>query len=171
MLNDKGKRLHTWISRTQSNTLGMVSAPGSIGAKAGASSGSAALGSEGPWIKGADGASSSSQTSDPSPAGTQRGPALRPAPLGRVLHEITPPRAWIQVKLRPEGEEQVMVLPRLRTQVRVSPPSQPSQVWVPSELSVQNTSKLEAWTGSIQANRLSNTKNGTERAGPEIAEN
>jgi hypothetical protein len=64
----------------------------------------------------------------------------------------------MQVKLRPEEDEQVVALPRLRIQVRVSPPSQPRQLRVPSELSVQYTSKLDALAPSGSANsvRISN---------------
>ena len=65
----------------------------------------------------------------------------------------------MQVKLRPEGVEQVLVLPRLRMQVSVSPPSQPAQVWVPSELSVQNTSKLDALALSGRASKVSSSTN------------
>lgn len=133
--------------------------PWSSGARAGASRGSAALGSRGDSIKGAEGASSRWHTSDPSPAGTQRGPAERPLRLGGFVQEITPPRDWMQVKLRPEGVEQVFVLPRLRMQVSVSPPSQPAQVWVPSELSVQNTSKLDALALSGRASKVSSSTN------------
>ena len=68
----------------------------------------------------------------------------------------------MQVKLRPEGVEQVLVLPRLRVQVRVSPPSQPAQVWVPSELSVKNTSKLDALALRGSASSVS-SKNNLER--------
>lgn len=68
----------------------------------------------------------------------------------------------MQVKLRPEGVEQVLVLPRLRIQVSVSPPSQPEHVWVPSELSLQNTSKLDALALSGRANSVS-SKNNLER--------
>lgn len=144
---------------TQSNTLGIMNPPWSRGARAGASRGSAALGRRGDSIRGADGGSSPAHTNEPSPAGTQRGPAERPLPLGGLAQEITPPRDWMHVKLRPEGAEQVFVLPRLRIQVSVSPPSQPAQVWVPSELSVQYTSKLEALAPSGSARKVSsNTK-------------
>jgi hypothetical protein len=70
----------------------------------------------------------------------------------------------MQVKLRPEGVEQVFVLPRLRVQVSVSPPSQPAQVWVPSELSVQNTSKLDALAASGSDRRVGSSSNLKPRA-------
>ena len=143
----------------QSNTLGIIKSPRSGGARAGASSGSAALGSRGDSSNGADGASSPAHTSEPSPAGTQRGPEKRPLPLAGFVHEITPPRDWMQVKLRPEGVEQVFVLPRLRIQVRDSPPSQPAQVWVPSELLVQYTSKLDAFAPNGRDSSVSSNHN------------
>jgi hypothetical protein len=65
----------------------------------------------------------------------------------------------MQVKLRPEGDEHVFVLPRLRIQVSVSPPSQPEQVWVPSELSVQKTSKLDALALSGSASKVNSSTN------------
>ena len=43
----------------------------------------------------------------------------------------------MQTKLRPDGVEQLLVPPGLFTQVRVSPPSHPVQVVVPSALFVQ----------------------------------
>ena len=143
----------------QSNTLGIIKSPRSRGARAGASSGSAALGSRGDSINGADGASSPAHTSEPSPAGTQRGPGERPLPLAGFVQEITPPRDWMQVKLRPEGVEQVFVLPRLLIQVRDSPPSQPAQVWVPSELLVQYTSKLDALAPSGSDSNVTSNHN------------
>jgi len=143
----------------QSNTLGIIKSPRSGGARAGPSSGSAALGSRGDSINGADGASSPAHRSEPSPAGTQRGPEKRPLPLAGFVQEITPPRDWMQVKLRPEGVEQVFVLPRLLVQVSDSPPSQPAQVWVPSELLVQYTSKLDAFAPNGSDSSVSSNHN------------
>ena len=153
------RKWRRYENANQLNTLGFMKSPWSRGARAGASRGSDALGSLGDSIKGADGASSPAQTSEPSPAGTQRGPEEWPLPLAGFVQEITPPRDWMQVKLRPEGVEQVFVLPRLRIQVSDSPPSQPAQVWVPSELSVQYTSKLEALAPSGSDSSVSSNHN------------
>jgi len=116
-------------------------------------------GTAGARSSGSLGGSSSSQTKVPSPAGTQRGPSPRMVPRSGLPQESTPPSPCTQLKLRPLGVEQVVVRPRLLTQVSVSPPSQPLQVSVPSELFVQNTSNVLAWLGAARARPINPAAN------------
>ena len=104
-------------------------------------------------IRGDEGWALRLQLSVPLPVGVQRvSPAFEPPlPLSPVS-QLTVPRALCtQLKDWPVELVQLLTAPRLATQVR-SPPFQPWQLVVPSELLMQYVSKVPALTACPSTN-------------------